>query len=744
MPASNETQESTEVRVERKRFKSLLTTNLNYFGNLPKSPVKPVKKIVADTSYEQLTCVGFNPETNFLEAIIAVKRPTGYGGDLCGGGSTEFIRFFIDYGAGWVDAGVTAVTVHDIPTGKDCAKQLDKPLIYAASLRLRPETNCCNSPLLPKLHAILSWQWMPPAGPANVGWTPVWGNSLDCQIQIKPRPWNLFCLFDLISASLPQKIKIPPLFEQVKYQPIPQPDPAPFSIAQLTGLYAQKVTGKAGHAAAQLSVPAHRFGLNELHSIVSTGAFTQEVVTAKTAEWTSAGLDFNGAVKALLETSADVNYEEIECLGLDEGIPEKLVATFRIKRPLGYSGDLCHHGSSEYIAFWADWDNTCQWTYLSTVQVNVHDIPAVPKGGLCYSAILPVDLNKVRQSCKKPKIARVRAVLSWNIKPSTTDPEALNFYGNRLDAHVQINPQEGGTPEQPEIRNIGGIPVEFIDWPGSGLTLSGAGAAFAHYPGVPADAYDRPCPFGGALYMDAQYYPGLFYRVRVRKSSNHAIINVLGDSFEVERWVHPPTFDTQTAAGGFFKYLDPLNYVTRTIAVWSSSSLAGADKDDNWEMQLDVATAPNDLSIIGSSPWYHVQLDNTAPAVPPAIPPTIDIHIAAFGDCKDFKQDSTITGNFIAEDLYFGSWSLSTEPNTFTTPSNQPQATPFLPGTSPAPGPAGHDWSLNTLAPVEMKPCGYVVRLDADDRSILNSIPYDHNSNHIEVGFCLRAKKANV
>lgn len=100
--------------------------------------------------------------------------------------------------------------------------------------------------------------------------------------------------------------------------------------------------------------------------------------------------------------------------------------------------------------------------------------------------------------------------------------------------------------------------------------------------------------------------------------------------------------------------------------------------------------------MIGSSPWYHVPLENTAPAEPSACllssPANIDIHIAAFGDCKDFKQDSTITGNFIAEDLYFGSWSLSTEPNTFTTPSNQPQATPFLASTSPAPGPAGHDW----------------------------------------------------
>ena len=59
---------------------------------------------------------------------------------------------------------------------------------------------------------------------------------------------------------------------------------------------------------------------------------------------------------------------------------------------------------------------------------------------MCYSAILPVDLTYHRRSCKEPKVARVRAVLSWAVPPSTTDPDALNYWGNRIDAHVQINP----------------------------------------------------------------------------------------------------------------------------------------------------------------------------------------------------------------------------------------------------------------------------------------------------------------
>ena len=745
MPASNDPQRTAEDRVERISFKSLLATNVNYFGNLAGVGSTPVIKIISDTTYEQLTCIGFNPDNDFLEATIAIKRPTGYSGDLCSKGSTEYVRFFVDYGSGWEDAGLAAVNVHDLPTNKDCEGKPDKPLTYSVNLRLDPKRFCCNTPLLPKVHAILSWQWAPPSGPANVGWTPVWGNALDCQIQIKPRPWTLLCLFDVINSSLTQKIKIPELFEQVQLEPIPQPDPPPYTIGELAALYAPTNAPKA--AATALAVPAHRFGAAELNMLVNTGTFTQELLAAKTSEWAAAGLDFGSAVGALLKTSADVDYEELECLGLDEGIPERLVATFRIKRPLGYSGDLCHPGSQEYVAFWADWDNTCTWTYLSTVKVNVHDIPSIPKDGLCYVAILPVDLTKVRRTCKEPKIARVRAVLSWVVPPSSTNPDALNFYGNRLDAHVQINPAQPGTPENPEIRNIGGIPVEFIDTPGLGLTLSGVGATFAHYPAVPADAYDRQCPFGGNLYMDGEYYFGLYYRVRVRNVANPMNIKVLDDSFLVERWVHPPTYDSQIAVGGFFKYLNGIDYVTRTIAVWSSAALGTPDRDDLWEMQLDVATAPNVLNIIGSSPWYRVQLDNTAPAGPPAIPLTMDIHIAAGGDCKDITQNSKVNGTFIANDLFFGSWSLSTEPNTLATPSNQPKAitcpppaVPALPATSPALAPAGHDWCLDTASPIQMKPCGYVVRLDVTDRSIVHSVPYAHNSNHIEVGFCLRAK----
>ncbi|MBW4666033.1 MAG: hypothetical protein KME60_00970 [Cyanomargarita calcarea GSE-NOS-MK-12-04C] len=93
-----------------------------------------------------------------------------------------------------------------------------------------------------------------------------------------------------------------------------------------------------GERAEASSVEPHRFGLNDIYSTLSLTAFNQSLVSTKIAEWKALNLDWQAAVAALNQINANVSYEEIECLGLSSD-PEQLVATFRIKRPTGYSGD---------------------------------------------------------------------------------------------------------------------------------------------------------------------------------------------------------------------------------------------------------------------------------------------------------------------------------------------------------------------------------------------------------------------
>jgi hypothetical protein len=132
------------IETERVQFRQLLARNPNYFGNLPNSPFQPVKTIASNTTYEQITCVGYNPDRSQLEATVQIKRPTGYGGDLCTDGTIEYVRFFLDYGAGWEDQGIMGFNVHDIPNSNDCHKDPTKPLSYVATLKIDPKRKVCR------------------------------------------------------------------------------------------------------------------------------------------------------------------------------------------------------------------------------------------------------------------------------------------------------------------------------------------------------------------------------------------------------------------------------------------------------------------------------------------------------------------------------------------------------------------------------------------------------------------------
>lgn len=702
---------------ERLEFKEMLAVNPNYFGNLARSPFKPVQKIMGNTTYEEVTCVGFNPALNLLEATVHIKRPGGYNGTLCLSGSTEYVRFFIDYGAGWTDVALASFNAHDIPNTVDCAKKPDKPISYVVTLPLDPKRDICKNPVLPRVRAILSWQLVPPAGDPN--WHPVWGNVLDQHIQIKPRDLIFGDVVGLISKQA--LAKLPPFVEEVKPYPIPLPDPPPLTLSDLVELYGGKATVKASE------VQPHRFGFAQMNAALNSNS--QDILSAAMDEWKVAGINWPEAIAALDQTKADVSYEELECLGLEYNL-ERLVATFRIKKPLGYSGGLCGPGSQEYVAFWADWNNTCEWTYIATVAVNVHDIAAILPDGLAYSAILPVDLNAIRRSCQSPKIGRIRAVLSWSTPPSITDPDALNCWGNRLDAHVQIRPGKPIPENQPVISIIGGIGIADINVFGDGMTKPAATFAFG---GSPADHWllNRECPFGGLIIVQAPPVLGYKYRLWARKFGNPVTEQVVKNTFHVVNWLGIGSNITPNPITGYATYTDTLSNMDQVLAHWTPSG------DEKWEIRLELATLAE--VVLGTTTWYSIQLDNTAPRRKPIVSPyepppvTCGIHIDSGGDCKDFPKSTLIKGHFVARDDNFGGFTLTTLPSSMlppnpTTPTaNTSQTATFAAG--------GDEWQLETKA---MEPCGYVVLLQIWDRSILNSVPGQHNYNYTDVGFCLR------
>ncbi len=709
---------TAEIPKERLQFKSLLLKNPNYFGNFPELEIKPVKVIKGDPTYERITCLGYNPDLSILEATVEIRKPTGYNGSLCYTGSSEYVRFFIDYGTGWEDLGIASFKAHDFADGVDCANKSNKPLIFSAALKIDPKRDVCSEPVLPKVRAILSWQVVPPAG--NPNWSPVWGSVLDRHIQIKPRPWKIIDFADLFAKLYDKKIKLPPELEFVGPFEPPLPDPPDLELVDLVKLYKGKGVKKTADLAASTDflVEPKRFAFNAVQAASKMMYLQPDSLQSSIDTFKLNGLNLVNIFGLLEDTTGDISYEELTCLGLDTN-REMLTASFVVKKPNGFSGALCQKGSLEYIAFWVDWENTCEWKYEGTVIVPTHDFANIPAGGLHYAAFLPVYLNPYRKPCSQPQIARVRAVLSWNTPPSNIDPDALPVWGNRLDAHVIIKPGEVSQLEA-RIRTIAGVPVEDIDYGPFGNAMTKSTAEFAFYD-TPVDSLGRACPFGGTIWFTVpDFFPGYQYRISfTREGDPSGTIFRLNNKFKVLRkdfgsdWVIPDP------ATGWTTFLDPKFYAELPLGYWGSSG------DDIWIFWMEIADmAYNILSI---SPMYRIQLDNTAP--------TVDIHIAGGGDCKDFAAGGLMSGTFVAMDAHFGAFSLSTMPNTVAFPSNQPTTAHLA--TSPTTL-AGAGWTLNLANPVKMKPCGYVIRIDARDRSIINSVPGSYNWNHTEVGFCLR------
>lgn len=127
-----------------------------------------------NTTFEELTCVGYNPETRLLNGVIALKRANGYSGGLCEAGSTEHVSFWVWQAGAWQSLGHAQVNVHDLT-----AISPERPVHYAVFRAANLPEAACQDVRGLRLRAILSWQTQV-TDPDQV---PVWGNVLDTHVQ---------------------------------------------------------------------------------------------------------------------------------------------------------------------------------------------------------------------------------------------------------------------------------------------------------------------------------------------------------------------------------------------------------------------------------------------------------------------------------------------------------------------------------------------------------------------------------
>jgi hypothetical protein len=687
---------------ERLHFKELLLAN--HFGTIPGSTLKAQVKPVGNTTYEQLMCVGYQPQLKRLDAVVHIKQNGGYSGDICTAGSQEYVKFFVsgDGGATWDDKGTVSFTVFDVPGAK--------PLEFDATLFVNLDEECCFQENLVLVRAILSWE-VPPGGPDD---PIVWGNAVDQEIQVEPLKQGT--ILNLIECL---KIKIP--IEEVSKVIDPE-GPVEFGgvIGELTPLQLQEKY-------VQAKVPPHRFLFPHVQKVLGNPAVLPQLL-AQPGFQLFPGIekvDISKLIGFVIDPQGNETYEQIGCVGLNENTIE-LAATVDVKLSSGYSGDLCSPGSQEYVAFWVDWEDGAGWNYVGTTSVNVHDISTLPKGGLSYSAVLPFpQLLTHRQVCTEgAKTARIRAVLSWATPPSTTDPYAVPVWGGHSETRILIPPGEPVIGGGPLLESIGSMALVDID----NLTGLATGMSVVGF-----NAFDSPfggwINFAGWVINPADDLPGgPGYQYRILTSPDNVTWTPVTTSFTATVMQLPSGIQTNVpqnpAPDGWTPYLasfqgsPPFQTVVGNILGYFTTS-------GNGQLWIRMEARDGALNPLGSTASKLIQLDNTAPVSSVAI-------TSGGGSCGDFKVGDIISGTYSTSDNEaLSGVSFSVEP------SLTGGAFSWVPGVTTPTSQSG-TWSLNTKASgAGMAPCGYVIRFDGLDRTIVDSgwVGWDGPDF---TGFCLK------
>ena len=750
---------------ERTNFKQMVLGNPNYFGTFKKFGTKAVKPFSGDTSYEQLTCLGLQPDSQLLEGVINIKQNSGYGTDGCGAGTTEYVRFFVKNGPKWTDLGYTSVQVYDL------AGPL--PLSYSVSVDFTEAKKLCSTENIVHVRAILSWEWIPTAGDEN--FVPVWGNVIDAHVQVAPR-----FLFEVSIAELmaEKAISIDPgvLKDVNTAQALPATPPNPLNYSELKALYAKE------------QVPSHRFGF-ELATNLSSGSINAALAQIAPNPSISAGLvasaDLGVILGVIQKTSGDTTYEQLTCAGYNPQTRE-LEGVLHVKQSGGYSGGLCTYGSTEYVSFYAFFGGV--WNALGTAQVQVHDLKAASaKHPISYAVFRISNLTSL--PCEKLEGIPLRAILSWSTP--ATGPNFIPVWGNVLNTHVQ--PQiEVGDGEEFKLMRIGRVEVCSIDNVSglAGPVTSPGGlcpaAPAACVPG-PDDCMGICSPFGGAPSVEGAFIPtnaDIFDHVTgALVGGNMPIIYQAsvtpggGSPTQLMNgfWItlYPPNnffsvshFQTVAPALGpvsghaasdvYYTYFEssvqPVN--PRTLAVFDTSGLADGlytieIQGFKWNTGLGeyVAVPKKSQLIQVFNGFKHTELFELTPGGP-LVPfteyrPQISINITApSGNCGDVQVGQTVSGNYSVTDDFFGSLSIALVPMSGMFEPPVILTVVWPPGTNPVAYDGKNTNGTSgtfTLDTTGMTPCGYTILLQAWDRALVSDNCWGHY-NDIGVGFCLRKK----
>ncbi len=688
-------------------------------GNLDASAVPSASKEAGDTTYEELAGLGLEPAFDRLEAVVRVKRDSGYLGGIAGAGSREHVRFYVDlHGDGVLhDVGAASVRVHDIPG--------PKPLSYAVYVDFEPQRRFCFSESTLRVRAILSWNDPPPAGRPD--FIPLRGNRLDARVWVRPR--RLFVFADLLKelelANVHLPAAIQPLIDSI--QPAAQlatPAELSLSAGQKRRLY-------------KSAVPARRFAYPEALRLLSAPAeqgFFQAGVDPQTALDLSSA-EWSDLRDHIASPQSDTTYEELECVGLNPD-RDMLEAVLTVKRSRGYAGPLGREGSTEHVVFWIDFGDGAGFTYMGASTVEVLDLARNGTEGIQFAVFLKANLTGRMVPCAAgARVVRLRAILSWEAPPPSGDPDFLPVWGNRMECSIQLRPGPL-TGRVPLIETVGGVAVNDID-PVTGLatgSLQIAAASvnqspFGHRVTITGRVGDPPDSLGGGVpplkYRievapdGTEDWQPLTNRIRVRKAK---LVGGVPATCSPGQFlcdlILAPADDGDGLGPGWYPYIKDLTLpehrllASDVLGHWETN----AGEEGLWKIRIMVKNpAVSPPEVFAGSQVVKVRVDNT--------PPTA--RVALTSPTGRIRAGEILSGTFSAHDP--GAHSAETSFQHYSTakievipsaPDNVRVVTAPANIEFPSAGTTGIDgtWVLDTTG---MRPGGYVLRLSVCDRTLL-------------------------
>jgi hypothetical protein len=748
---------------DRTNFRINLLKNPNYYGTYPGlGPV--VNATQFDTSFEQLQCLGlsqggaeFTVAEGTLEAIVQINQSDGYDSGPCGSGSTEWVRFYVQDGATWTDAGVTGVTVYNLAGSA-------LPVCYAVSLNIENPGRWCTVENVVNVRAILSWEFQPPANTPN--FVPVFGNVVNSRVQIAPVWFDHVPLNSLIDGGL---VKLDPSVADVVdlAETLPGKTPQPLSYAALKALYAGT------------SVPAHRFGFSAAHAVqqkpLEKVLFTAAAAGSipSTAANLTAGADLTAILNEIANQNGNTDFEQLTCAGYNPQT-RTLEAVIEIKLNNGFSGSLCTAGSYEYVSFFAYFGSA--WNALGTAQVNVHDLASVTAGNPIYYAVARLS-GVTSELCETLTSVPLRAILSWEAIP--TSENYVPVWGNVIDTNIQ--PQIGAATEGESARilRINDVGVIGI---ASSLNAALLGDYLANDDGIAGDCQPAygDSPFGEEVFFEGSFYPmpsGVFDPVKgTVLPGAHPII--------YQAWITPPSGPafqlTNSFNLGVFPSNAPISAPEVSIGQVAQTAIygpvsGGAPTDlyytyyESADGQLvnprtvadflaGAYPAGNYTFVLNGFSWDGAMYQ-PMPAVSQPFylyngyqlnsgHPLVSIGLTSAPDCGNVTAGTPIAGSYSVADDFFGVVTIAMTqvyiggvpipmPPVVLSNFNDGVESVVYDGTN-----TGGTSGTFTIDTTGLPPCGYTIQLTAWDRALNGTNCYGNDTQEA-VGFCLVPNPAN-